>query len=79
MPILLFVLILVRRKSSKPFAVFATFLVAYGVVRLFTDALREDARFLLLTVPQWTSLVLIGIGIGILARPRVRPRQSGNA
>lgn len=74
--VLFFVLDRMLFKKHRPGEVFVAYLFSYGLIRFFTEFLRGDQTPIAgLTIPQWTSLILI-LGAALLATAlrRARPR-----
>lgn len=71
--LLLGVLLYAGRKALKPGAMILLFTVWYGTMRMITDFLREDRRYLGLTGSQITALVVGLACLYLLARYRGAP------
>ncbi len=69
--VLLFVNKLKNVKKLKDSLVFITFLIGYSVLRFITDFVREDPRFIGLTVWQYISLIVIGVGLFFLIKQKL--------
>lgn len=63
----------VRRRATRTGTAIATVGVLYGADRLLLDGFRADATRLGLTGSQWTGLLLVVAGTGLLAWARSRP------
>lgn len=65
---LLFLAIWIGRRSERPGAIAAAVAIVYPLIRFPLDFLREsDARWLGLTLAQWTTLPLFVAGVIVLA------------
>jgi len=66
-------LVWLGRRHLRPGVLALTFTVWYGGMRVVTDLLREDKRYLGLTGSQIWALILIAVSLYLLARYRGAP------
>ncbi len=59
-----------KLKKLKEGLIFIKFLIFYSLFRFATDFVREDPRFLGLTVWQYASVLVFGIGIFMLIKQK---------
>jgi phosphatidylglycerol:prolipoprotein diacylglycerol transferase len=72
-------LVSLNRTARRTGVLFWTYAVWYGTGRMITDFLRVENRFLGLTGSQWTSAVVVVVGVFTLIRFALRPtRVSGS-
>ncbi len=60
-------LIILRRRCRRPYAVLATYLLGYGIVRFFVERVRTDALFVgnsNLRVSELLSAIMVLFGLG---------------
>jgi prolipoprotein diacylglyceryl transferase len=67
------VLLFLLRRSRRVGVLTCTFVIWYAGVRIVTDFLRVENRFLGLTGSQWTSVAVVGLCVGILLWVRRGP------
>ena len=76
--ILLGVLLFVNKiKNLKNGIIFLTFLIIYSILRFITDFTRLDPRFLGLTVWQYISIIVTGIGLYLLIKQKIYKKPEG--
>lgn len=74
--ILLGVLLYVGRKTRSPGLITLVFVTWYGTMRVVTDFLRVDRRYLGLTGSQITAIVVVAVALYLLARYRGAPPRT---
>ncbi len=72
---LVLLLVFLNRKFRRTGVLFWTYAVWYGTGRIITDFLRVENRFLGLTGSQWTSAVVVAVGVFTLIRFALRPTR----
>lgn len=71
-------LLIVFNKTKSVGTTTATYLIYYGLGRIWIEGLRTDSLYLgPLRVSQWLSAILIVIGIGVLVYNYIRQRKVG--
>tara|TARA_B100002003_G_C14143765_1_gene549909 strand:- start:1982 stop:2746 length:765 start_codon:yes stop_codon:yes gene_type:complete len=73
--VLLLGILLFFSKFKKKGLVFTSFLIGYSILRFITDFVREDLRFIGLTVWQYVSLVVVLIGLIWLVKEKVYKKK----
>jgi phosphatidylglycerol:prolipoprotein diacylglycerol transferase len=72
---LVLLLVFLNRKVRRTGVLFWTYAVWYGTGRIVTDFLRVENRFLGLTGSQWTSAIVVAVGVFTLIRFALRPTR----
>jgi phosphatidylglycerol---prolipoprotein diacylglyceryl transferase len=72
---LVLLLVFLNRTVRRTGVLFWTYAVWYGTGRIITDFLRVENRFLGLTGSQWTSAVVVAVGVFTLIRFALRPTR----
>jgi phosphatidylglycerol---prolipoprotein diacylglyceryl transferase len=70
------VLLFMLRRPHRVGVLTCTFVIWYAGVRIITDFLRVENRFLGLTGSQWTSILVVGLCVGILLWIRRAPESA---
>ena len=74
---LVLLVVYLNRRPRRMGVLFLTFATWYGTVRIITDFLRVDKRFVGLTGSQWGSVLVVSLCLLMLARFALRPKDGG--
>jgi phosphatidylglycerol:prolipoprotein diacylglycerol transferase len=72
---LVLLLVALNRVPRRAGILFFTYVIWYGTGRILTDFLRVENRFFGLTGSQWTSVLAVALGIGMLVWFALRPSR----